>query len=343
MSMTIVSRWVRCFTPIALLTALSIGLSYFGLSSCSASEPQWALVIHGGAGGARDSEDEAKNQARRAALDLAAQRGKEILAQGGTALEAVEAVIQILEDEPSFNAGVGAVMNSRGIHELDASIMDGSNLRCGAVSGVTCVRHPISAARLVMTQTRHVLLQGPGAEEFAKREELEIVPNEFFTAPDMVELRDKLRAAVPAEPEDDHRGTVGCVALDTHGHIAAGTSTGGLPGKMPGRVGDSPIIGAGTYANDATCGVSCTGTGEEFIRHAAAHSVSMLLELTDKSLEEAVSNVLRERLKPGDGALIAIDREGNICADFTTDSLAWAAANSEGRFEVHVGESRESE
>lgn len=330
------TRWITVCLGGAVLSFFSFGSS----SPSWAQEPRWALVIHGGAGGPRDSEDAEKNQARRAALETAARRGEEILAHGGSALDAVEAVIQILEEEASFNAGVGAVMNAQGIHELDASIMDGSNLRCGAVSGVTCIRHPISAARQVMTQTRHVLLQGPGAEEFAKRAELEIVPNEFFTAPDMVELRDRLRANQPAQPADDHCGTVGCVALDQQGHIAAGTSTGGLPGKMPGRVGDSPIIGAGTYANDATCGISCTGTGEEFIRHAAAHSVSMLMELTDMSLNEAVSNVLRERLANGDGGLIAIDRDGTICADFTTASMAWAAADSSGRFEVHVGEAR---
>ena len=321
--------------------AFLLGFWLFALGVCQAQdETRWALVIHGGAGGLVDAGDSEINQRRRASLEEAARRGSEILAEGGTALEAVETVIRHLEDEVAFNAGVGAVMNAAGIHELDASIMDGDTLRCGAVAGVTRVRHPISAARIVMNETRHVLMQGAGAERVAGEAGLEMVDNTFFTAPSMIPLRDRLRAGKEAEQENDHKGTVGCVALDRAGRIAAGTSTGGLPGKLPGRVGDSPVIGAGTYANSATCGVSCTGTGEEYIRHAAAHSVSMLLESRDMSLEEAVSNVLRERLKPGDGGMIAIDYRGEIRADFTTDSMAWAAAASDGRFEVHVGESR---
>ena len=300
---------------------------------------KWALVIHGGAGGAADLQDAEGNAAKRATLDAALREGSRILSEGGSSLDAVEQVIRILEDDPLFNAGVGAVLDAKGLHELDASIMEGSTLRCGAVAGVMHVRHPISAARAVMTRTRHVLLHSEGAEALAREAGLEMVDNEFFTPAAQVERREQLRAAARNEGpiDDSHKGTVGCVALDSQGHLAAGTSTGGLEGKRLGRIGDSPVIGAGTYANDKTCGVSCTGVGEEFIRNAAAFSVSAFMEFREMTVDQAVSEVLRNRLKPGDGGIIALDGRGNVVADFTTDEMAWAAADSRGKHIVHWG------
>ncbi len=341
------NRRRRAVTRVAIGFALGLLMTASGSATISSrgDEPvKWALVIHGGAGSAADPNDPEGNRAKRATLEAALAEGSRILADGGTSLDAVEKVITILEDDPGFNAGRGAVLDAKGFHELDASIMDGATLRCGAVAGVMHVRHPISAARAVMSRTRHVLLHSDGAEALAREAGLEMVDNEFFTAPAQVEQRDRLRAAAADEgPVDDsHKGTVGCVALDSHGHIAAGTSTGGLEGKRFGRIGDSPIIGAGTYANDATCGVSCTGVGEEYIRHAAAFSVSAFLEFRGMTIDDAVSEVLRKRLKPGDGGIIALDRHGNICADFTTDEMAYAAADSAGKREIHWGEGHPS-
>lgn len=300
---------------------------------------RWALVLHGGAGSVADVEDREAIAHKRVVMDQALRKGAELLQQGKSSLDAVEAVIQILEDDPAFNAGVGAVLNARGEHELDASIMEGSERRCGAVAGVRRVKHPISAARAVMTRTRHVLVQGEGAETIAEEAGLEMVENDHFTSPDMIDTREKLQADDKARVElirgESYLGTVGCVALDLQGNLAAGTSTGGLEGKRVGRIGDSPIIGAGTYADNRTCGVSCTGVGEEFIRNAAAYSVSAFIEFRGMSPADAVDEVLRRRLRPGDGGIIALDRQGRIVADYTTPAMAFAAADSTGRWEVH--------
>lgn len=334
----------RCQLSFALPSMLILmifvlpGLAY---SQAQPDAGKWAIVIHGGAGSTPKDSDSPRTLRKRAALDRALQKGTEILKAGGTSLDAVEAVIRLLEDDPNFNAGKGAVRNAQGNHELDASIMNGEDLSCGAVAGVTTVKNPISLARRVMTETRHVLLQGIGAEAFAVQQGVERVDNADFS----VSLRElgvdaveDERQVASAFADPSYKGTVGCVALDQSGHIAAGTSTGGLSGKKFGRVGDSPIIGAGTYANDKTCGVSCTGTGEEYIRHAAAYTVSALIELKELPVEAAVSEVMRKRLKPGDGGMIAISRQGEICADYTTGGMAFALAHSDGRFEVHWGD-----
>ncbi len=300
----------------------------------------FALVIHGGAG--KPPETEAGIKAREDVLRQALTQGREMLRQGKSSLDVVEAVIRILEDSEHFNAGKGAVFNAAEGHELDASIMDGRNRRAGAVGGVSTVRHPISLARLVMTDTRHVLLVTDGAEKFADLyPALERVPNEFFSTDakrqSLRETQQRERQQQPPK-SSSQMGTVGCVALDRHGNIAAGTSTGGLTNKKYGRIGDSPIVCAGTFADNATCGVSCTGIGEDFIRHAVAYDVSARMEYRGDSLETAVQAILTHPQREVRGGIIAIDRAGNITMQFNTGGMSRAAADWSGRFEIHVAD-----
>lgn len=315
--------------------------------------PRWALAIHGGAGAWPRDMTAAQREVIEQTLKTALDRGREILASDGSALDAVEAVVVMLEDDPQFNAGRGAVFTRDGAHELDAAIMDGATLRTGAVAAVQRVKNPIRAARRVMDRTPHVLLIGEGADKFAMEQGCQQAsPDYFYTERRFAELqkaREKQRLpplqapAYPVpksrnedtEPAADGQGTVGCVALDVHGHLAAATSTGGLTGKLPGRVGDTPICGAGTYA-DATSAISCTGKGEEFIRHAIARRVAWLRAERNQSLDAAVTNCLRETLKPGDGGIIAVDRDGNIVMDATTDGMPRAAADSTGRSDIAI-------
>ncbi|HRX81608.1 MAG TPA: isoaspartyl peptidase/L-asparaginase, partial [Pirellulaceae bacterium] len=226
--------------------------------------PRYAVALHGGAGSDWLKLDADGQAATKESLRQAVTIGKTILAEGGTSLDAVEQVIRHLENDPIFNAGKGAVFNSAGGHELDASIMDGRDRSCGAVTGVKTVKNPISLARLVMQETRHVLLSSDGADLFAKEKGVDFVDQKYF----WTQRRYDAWQRVKQQQADDHKGTVGCVALDTHGNLAAGTSTGGLTNKLYGRVGDSPIVGAGTFADNKTCAVSCTGVGENFIRNA---------------------------------------------------------------------------
>jgi beta-aspartyl-peptidase (threonine type) len=255
--------------------------------------------------------------------------GRDRLADGGSSLDAVEQVIRMLEDHPLFNAGRGGVLNADGDAELDASIMDGRDRSCGAVAAVRTVKNPISLARLVMTRTRHILLVGDGAARFAAEMQVDLVEPEYF--------RVSGNSAGASGEARSLIGTVGCVALDRNGNLAAGTSTGGLKGKMVGRVGDSPVIGAGTYADNATCAVSGTGIGEQFIRHAVAYDVAARMGYLNASLEDAVHTQLFERLQPGDGGIIAVDRRGAISMQFSTAGMPRAAADSSGRFEVRLG------
>ena len=297
----------------------------FLLAGCQSHQigaPTWAIAIHGGAGFAKDWSPQAR-QARIDGLTRALEAGTSRLARGESALDTVEAVVRILEDDPNFNAGRGAVRTAAGVHELDAAIMDGATLRCGAVASVTTVKNPISFARQVMDQTRHVLFVGPAADALALSFGLETVPNSAFTVSDA------------GAPEPCVLGTVGCVALDSHGNLAAATSTGGLEGKMPGRVGDVPIIGAGTYA-DGTVAVSCTGVGEEFIRRAVARTVAGLMEWDGRTLDQAADAMIFGSLRPGDGGLIAVSAEGEIALVFSTPAMPRASANSRGRFEVAI-------
>jgi L-asparaginase / beta-aspartyl-peptidase len=299
---------------------------------------RFAIAIHGGAGDELDNITQAERTAHRKSLAAALDVGRKILAEGGKAIDAVEQTIRVLEDDPLFNAGRGAVFNAAGTHELDASVMDGSTGQGGAVAGVTTVKNPISLARLVMTETPHVLLMGAGAEKFADemrdRKQIERVKNSYFST----ELRRlELEQEKKKQAEKPHRGTVGCVVCDKHGNLAAGTSTGGLTNKMMGRVGDSPILGAGTYANNDTCAVSCTGTGEYYIRNSIAFHVSALMAYKGLSLDDATGHVI-EKVLPNDiGGLIAVDRHGHISTRFNTSGMARASIDTSGKEVIELG------
>ncbi len=304
----------------------------------------YAIAVHGGAGvirkGALPAEKEA---AVRKALEAAVLKGKEILERGGSSLDAVEAAVRLLEDAPEFNAGRGSVFTSDGGHEMDAAVMDGASLRAGAVAGVRRVKNPVALARLVLEKSPHVLLSGPGADLFAKESGLEMAPPSYFHTEER--WRDLLRAkakagekAPPSPPEaPEPHGTVGAVALDLRGHLAAATSTGGMTNKRPGRIGDSPVIGAGTYADDRTCAVSCTGWGEFFLRAVAAHDVAARMAYGKEPLEKAAEEVLtRIAGMGGDGGLIAVDGRGNLCLKFNTEGMYRAWLTPEGKVEVRM-------
>lgn len=284
-----------------------------------------ALVIHGGAGFVpKDALSAADTRDVHATLNRALDAGHTILAAGGSALDAVEAAIVVLEDSPRFNAGRGAVFNADGRHDLDASVMEGHTRRAGAVAGVTTVRHPVRLARAVMEHSPHVMLAGVGAEAFADtRGEIERVPNEWFDVESRRRALEKAQqqASLGEEP-DKYFGTVGAVALDAQGHIAAATSTGGMTNKKWGRIGDAPIIGAGTWADDQ-CGVSGTGWGEFYIRNAVAHDICARVAYRGDSLEAAANEVVN-RIVPaagGDGGAIALDADGNIAMPFNSGSM----------------------
>lgn len=303
---------------------------------------EYAIALHGGAGVEPDKLTDAQKKAHELALTKAIETGRKILADGGTAMDAVEQTIRVLENEPIYNAGKGAVFNSAGGHELDASIMDGKSGKAGAVAGVTTVKNPISLARLVMNETRHVLLQGDGAEKFADemkaKPQIERVPNSYFSTEERrQEWLKKVEEDKAKEQKKPYMGTVGCVALDKHGNLAAGTSTGGLTNKKWGRVGDSPIIGAGTYANNDSCAVSCTGTGEYFIRNSIAFHVHALMTYKGLSLDDSLKFLTEKVLENDVGGIIAVDKNGVISMRMNTPGMARAAADSNGKVEVKLG------
>lgn len=301
---------------------------------------EFAIAIHGGAGSLPAALNEDEQAEYEKALTAALRKGRDLLADGTAALDVVEQVIQHLEDDPRFNAGRGAVFNAKGQHELDASIMDGRTHSCGAVAGVRSVKNPIALARLVMTKTPHVLLATDGAERFADEMNVERVEQEYFRTQQQYERWQKVRQAASASDDDtreEKMGTVGCVVLDRYGNLAAGTSTGGLTNKKYGRVGDSPIIGAGTYADNATCAVSCTGVGEHYIRYAVAHDASARVAYLGESIAKAVQHIIHQKLKPGYGGIIAVSRTGEIAMDFNTPGMFRGAADSKGRFEIGLG------
>ena len=312
----------------------------------------FGFVIHGGAGTIERARMTPEREAAyRAALEGALRAGFEVLSRGGPGLDAVVAAIRLLEDSPLFNAGKGAVFTSEGTNELDASIMDGRTLKAGAVAGLRHVKNPISLARLVMEQSPHVMMVGDGAEAFARQKGVELVdPKYFFTEERWEQLqrrKDEERRGGPprasrrrgdALPPDEWKfGTVGAVCLDRAGNLSAGTSTGGMTNKRFGRVGDSPIIAAGTYASNETCAVSCTGDGEYFIRTAVAHSVSAAVEFGRLPLAEAARLAVEKvgRLG-GTGGLIAIDRRGNFAMPFNTSGMYRGHVGPEGEPRVEI-------
>ena len=298
----------------------------------SEQKQEWAIVIHGGAGGmTRENTTPEIDKEYRASLSVAMSTGKKILAEGGSALNAVEQTIRIMEDNPLFNAGKGAVFTHEGRNELDAAIMDGSNLAAGAVAGVTDIKNPIMAARRVMTNSPHVMLAGAGASQFAKEQGLEIVPaSYFYTEKRFHELEEILKK--------EKNGTVGCCALDKNGNLAAGTSTGGMAGKRYNRIGDSPIIGAGTYANNNTCAVSGTGHGEYFIRWTVAHDISALMEYKGLSLKEASDLVVNDKLVKagGSGGVICLDKAGNVSMPFNSSGMFRGFATADGKEGIFI-------
>lgn len=316
---------------------------------------KYALAIHGGAGNLVKmnlSEEQQKEYTQ--ALDSALLAGEAILKNGGSAIDAVEAAIIVLEDCPLFNAGKGAVFTHDGHNELDAAIMNGENLECGAVTGVRRIKNPIGLARKVMEKSEFILLQAQGAEEFAKEQGIAWVDTSYFFTQhrweqlqeaiedDKTELdhSEKKKASIHPTPREEKYGTVGCVALDIHGNLAAGTSTGGLTNKRYGRIGDSPIIGSGTYADNATCAVSCTGKGEDFIRLNVAHEIASMMRYAKADLKSACDSVVMKKLKAikGRGGCIAIDRDGNIAMPFTTTGMFRGSIDVNGERKIALYE-----
>lgn len=297
--------------------------------------PKWALAIHGGAGTIPKNLPEAEKEQYLRSLTEALKVGQGVLQQGGTSLDAVEKVVRFLEADPLFNAGKGAVYTHEGTHELDAAIMDGRTLACGSVAALKTVKSPIGLARLVMEKSPHVFMVGEGAEKFAAEMKVESVPNSYFDTPKRYQ---QLQEALQKEKQEKDKDTVGAVALDTHGNLAAATSTGGMTNKRFGRLGDVPVIGAGTYANNRTCAISATGYGEEFIKHTVAHDISALVEYGGLTLQQAADRVIHQKLKPGDGGVIGVGRDGSIALVFNSEGMYRGAADSSGRFEVKIWE-----
>jgi L-asparaginase / beta-aspartyl-peptidase len=351
------------------LLPLSLALLSTASLAQNAQPGRVTLVIHGGAGTiTRKNMTPEKELAYREVLNKALQTGYGILKKGGTSLDAVEATIRVMEDSPLFNAGKGAVFTHEGKNELDASIMDGSNLKAGAIAGVTTIKSPISTARRVMDKSEHVMMIGPGAEAFAKSQGMEVVdPGYFYTEARWQGLQRALQeekvqldhsAPAKAEPapakpagpksgnvlddkiflEGKKYGTVGCVALDQYGNLAAGTSTGGMTNKRYGRVGDAPIIGAGTYANNATCAVSATGHGEYFIRSVVGYDISALMEYKGLSLKQAADEVVMKKLveRKGEGGVVALDRNGNIAMPFNSEGMYRGYIKDNGTSEILI-------
>ena len=304
----------------------------------------FSIAIHGGAGtlvkGMMTPEKELQYKI---ALKTALDKGYKLLANGKSAIDVVEEAVKILEDSPLFNAGKGSVFTAKGVHEMDASIMDGKTLKAGAVSIVTGIKNPVCLARDVMEKSEHVFLAGEGAMRFAKEQDYKIEAPEYFYDEFRYQQWQEIKGSDNFQldhsiKKDSKFGTVGAVACDQNGNIAAATSTGGMTNKKWGRVGDSPMIGAGNYANNKTCAVSCTGSGEFFIRGVVAYDVSCLMEHKGLSLEEASNEVINKRILEinGDGGLIAVDSKGNIAMPFNTDGMYRACKTSAGQEEISI-------
>jgi len=344
---------------IIFIAALLFCIDNFAQNS-NGEMKKFTLAIHGGAGTIlkKNMTDE-KEAEYRAKMKEALSVGYEILSAGGSSIDAVEATIVVMEDSPLFNAGKGAVFTADGKNEMDASIMDGKTLNAGAVAQVNTIKNPISAARAVMEKSPHVMMVGSGAVKFAKENNIEMVDSNYFYderrwkqlqnlkgsneqqldhSEDRSDMNQKQFDMEFNERVDEKFGTVGAVALDQHGNIAAGTSTGGMTNKMYGRVGDSPIIGAGTYANNKTCGVSSTGHGEYFIRVVVAYDISAIMENTDKSLEEAAHEVIHKKLPAlgGSGGIISVDKDGNYALTFNTEGMYRGVVKEDNNPEVFI-------
>ncbi len=351
---------VRKATAI-LIGAVMAWVAVTGAAAQSKPSGHWAIVIHGGAGDIHRAKlGPEGDKAYRAALTKALEAGAAVLDKGGSPLDAVEAAIRVLEDDPLFNAARGAVFTSEGKTELDAAIMDGATMHAGAVADVTHTRYPITLARAVMEKTPYVFLAGPGADAYSNQAGMEQVePSYFFTESrwqSLVKQLEKEGRPIPPRPAgvpppgaaplaqwqqaDGTRryGTVGVVVVDRHGNVAAGTSTGGLQGKMPGRVGDSPLIGAGTYASNQSCAVSGTGIGEYFIRYTVARDICALVQYKGYTLQQAADEVIQKKLAPirGDGGVIAVAPDGEMAWSFNTPGMFRARQAEGGKIEVHI-------
>ena len=333
--------------------SLILLLSVAGSAFAQDKNTKYVLVMHGGAGTILKKNMTAeKEQAYRAAMTKALQTGYDALKSGKSSLDAVEVAIHVLEDSPLFNAGKGAVFTHEGKNEMDAAIMDGKTLKAGAIAGVTVIRNPISAARAVMEKSEHVMMAGKGAEDFAKQAGLTIVdPSYFYTEDRWKGLQqalkqdsmktvldhDKKASKLGTINRDFKFGTVGAVALDKAGNLAAGTSTGGMTNKRYGRIGDAPIIGAGTYANNATAGVSGTGLGEFYIRTVLAYDLSAMMEYQKLSVDQASKKVIEKMGKlGGDGGLIALDKNGHVAMEFNTAGMYRGTVTEDGKISVEI-------
>lgn len=318
------------------IIVLTFTMMLFSSLFAQNSLKKYTLVIHGGAGTIlKKNMSTEKEQQYLQALEKALATGEAILKNGGTALEAVEATIKTMEDNPLFNAGKGAVFTNAGKNELDAAIMDGKTLKAGSVAGVTTIKNPIEAARLVITNSEHVMLVGKGAEEFAAQQGCAIVKPEYFFTNDRWKALQKAKGnnrdsskksssqLLQPNNKDYKYGTVGAVAIDVYGNLAAATSTGGMTNKKYNRVGDAPIIGAGTYANNNTCAISCTGWGEFFIRLVMANTISSMMEFGNYTLQDATNEMILKKLPAlgGDGGLIGVDKNHNIAMPFCTEGM----------------------
>ncbi|MCW9706900.1 isoaspartyl peptidase/L-asparaginase family protein [Fodinibius salsisoli] len=319
-----------------------------GSSVLDTPKKDWALVIHGGAGVISKDMPDSIKEAYHQDLDEALTIGEDILQEGGSAVDAVEEVINYLEDNPKFNAGKGAVFTHEGGHELDAAIMIGNTRKAGTITGVKTVKNPISLARLVMGTSKHIMFAGEGAEKYADKMDVERVNQDYFYTERRykswrraIKRGQEQSSVLEAEEEralfydKDKFGTVGCVALDTEGQLVAGTSTGGMTNKMYGRVGDVPIIGSGTYASDVVA-VSMTGWGERIMEAVSGHTVSAYMKHKPGSLKEAGNYLLREVLQPGDAGMIAVDKDGNMLMDMNTQGMFRGKSDSEGNREVAI-------
>lgn len=342
-----------------LLLGIVPAIGFTQIKSSVNSSNRVVIAVHGGAGTILKSQmTPERERAYKAGITEALQKGHAILKAGGTSLDAVEAAVKVLEDNPLFNAGKGAVFTNEGKNELDAAIMDGSNLKAGAIAGVTTIKNPITAARAVMDKSEHVMMAGKGAEKFAVESGCEIVEPSYFYTEDRWRGLQRAKQADSTKSQLDHDaakpkqhallrqpgnndykyGTVGSVALDSRGNLAAATSTGGMTNKKYGRIGDVPILGAGTYANNNTCAISCTGWGEYFIRLVMAKSVSDRMELAKMPLKKAADEMIMKKLPElgGDGGLIAVDKNGNIAMPFNTAGMYRGYIDASGKVVVEI-------